>query len=362
MLYAVISDIHANAVALEAVIGDAVSKGVTGFICLGDVVGYGPMPDETVSLVRKTCAVTLAGNHDDAVSGRMDADRFIDLAQDAVERHRESLSGENLAWLKNLPYTYAAENFAAVHGDFTDPGAFEYIDDPDAAKANFAAVARQLLFCGHTHEPGVFLVGGSGNVYRLGPTDFALEEGKRYIVNPGSVGYPRESGGKCLSSYVIYDSFDRAVTFHFVPFTVSSVMQRGRNPRRMKKRTLAAAALVLSAAIGAGVYFLAPRTEVELNVSYDPQLVVKSYTLEVPPGAGELCPALELDWPTDHVILKYVFKTRDSQIASSGESTVKRSCKRGVPVPPGAHSVVISVSKTKKGDDPAVESFKPYFR
>ncbi len=362
MLYAIISDIHANETALRSVIDDAASKGVEMFICLGDVVGYGPAPDETVTLVRETCAVTLAGNHDDAVSGRMDADRFIDLAQDAVERHRESLSSGNLAWLKNLPYVCSDENFTAVHGDFTEPSAFNYIDGAGIAKENFAFTDSQLLFCGHTHEPGVFLVGGSGNVYGLGPTDFMLEEGKRFIVNPGSVGYPREKNGKCVSTYVIFDSEERAVTFHELPFDVSSVMQRGKNPRRMKKRTLSAVALALSAAVSLGVYLFGPKKEVPVKIAYDPALVIKTFTLNVPMGAKQLRPQLALSYSSDHVLFTYVFKTMSGQTIDSQTIRVERSRTKAVPVPPGAFKAEVSISKLNEDASPDVKEFKPHFR
>lgn len=362
MLYAIISDIHANETALKSVIDDAVSKGVEMFICLGDVVGYGPAPEETATLVRETCAVTLAGNHDDAVSGRMDADRFIDLAHDAVERHRESLSAANLEWLKNLPYVCSDENFTAVHGDFTEPSAFNYIDSADAAKENFAFTDSQLLFCGHTHEPGVFLVGGSGNVYKIDPTDFMLEEGKRFIVNPGSVGYPREKDGKCVSTYVIYDSDERAVTFHELPFQVSSVMQRGTNPKRTKKRTIAAIAIAVSALIGLAVYLFGPKKEVPVKVEYDPKLVIRAHDLKIPAGSREFSPNLRLKGSDDPVLLRYVFKNMAQQTIFKSETTVPRSRREFVRIPQDAYSVEVSISKSAPDSDPDVREFKPHFR
>ena len=202
MVYAIISDVHANAIALSAVLEDARRCGAKKLLCLGDVVGYGPEPESTVSTIRARAAFTLAGNHDDAVAGRLDASDFIDLAADAVSRHREALSEENLAWLKSLPYTYNGKSFLCAHGDFTSPRTFEYVSDEQEAAANFAATKAQLMFVGHSHVPGIFLTGASGKVYSLPPTDFTLEDGKRYIVNPGSVGYPRTNGNICESTYV----------------------------------------------------------------------------------------------------------------------------------------------------------------
>jgi predicted phosphodiesterase len=235
MRYAIISDVHGNATALRRVLADAAAQGVEEIVCLGDTLGYGPEPAKALRMVRESCTIVLAGNHDDAVAGRVDAGDFIDLAQDAALRHREELTGEDIDYLKALPYTCRGDGFAAVHGDFTDPKAFNYVDCESVAAGNFAAMSEQLMFVGHTHEPRLALMGSSGTVYMTGPQDFSLEEGKRYIVNPGSVGYPRAADGKCMSSYVIFDSSSRSVFFRFIPFTVDSMLQRGR-PHRLRAR------------------------------------------------------------------------------------------------------------------------------
>ncbi|MBQ6137338.1 MAG: metallophosphoesterase family protein, partial [Kiritimatiellae bacterium] len=219
MRYAVISDLHANEQALRHTLDDIARQGADRIVCLGDVVGYGPLPVETVALARRRCDVVLAGNHDDAVSGRGDASSFINLAGDAVERHRDALSREDRAWLASLPYTCELEGAVAAHGDVADPEKFYYVDSPEDAVANFNATDAQLVFVGHTHEPAIFVVGRSGTALRAPAQDFTIEDHKRYIVNPGSVGYPREAGGECHSSYVIYDSSARTVTFRYLPFS-----------------------------------------------------------------------------------------------------------------------------------------------
>ena len=165
MIYAILSDIHANEIALSAVLNDARRNGAKKIICLGDVVGYGPEPAKTVSIIRRAAAVTLAGNHDDAVSGRRNPTNFIELAADAVQRHREALSPEDLGWLKSLPYVFTGRAFVCAHGDFTEPESFNYITDEAEAAANFAVRPEQLMFVGHSHVPGIFLTGASGKVY-----------------------------------------------------------------------------------------------------------------------------------------------------------------------------------------------------
>ena len=124
MRYAILSDVHANPTALEKVVSDARSCNAEEFVCLGDTVGYGPLPSEAVSAVRSIAHIVLAGNHDAAVSGSVNASDFIDIAGEAALRHRRALSRKELAWLRSLPATANMAGAAFVHGDLTDPKAF----------------------------------------------------------------------------------------------------------------------------------------------------------------------------------------------------------------------------------------------
>ena len=363
MKYAIISDVHANESALRHVLADAAGLGVERVICLGDVVGYGPLPKEALTLVRKSCAVVLAGNHDDAVSGRQGADDFIDLAGDAVKRHRKALSAEELNWLKRLPYDCAIDGALAAHGDFTDPPAFNYIDSEAAAAENFRAVDAQLTFVGHTHLPGIYLIGHSGTVYRLAAQDFTLEDGKRYIVNPGSVGYPRENDGMCLSSYVVYDSTARAVNFRFLPFAVSSVMQRGANPRRRIGIAVAIALGVL--AVGAALF--RPRqpsvereTVVEVvQASEDPALVLSRKQLTLARSMSCVQANLQLDGKSEPADLLIEFKSALGESLLRKSFTVSKSARQPVKIPSGAVSAHFTVLRQKPDGRPSIRSFAP---
>ncbi|MBP5510290.1 MAG: metallophosphoesterase family protein [Kiritimatiellae bacterium] len=216
MRYAIVSDLHANAPAWQNVLNDLAGRGVDRIVCLGDVVGYGPDPVEVLESVYRHVHVTLMGNHDAAVAGIFDPSVFTDRAQAAVVYHRERLSANALAWLRRLPYLHAEGGFHCAHGDFTHPKSFRYLIGEEAALASFRAVSEQLLFVGHTHLAGIHVIGTSGVPHILTPGDFELEAGKRYIVNPGSVGYPRT--GDCRTSYCIYDDQKRSVCFHQLPF------------------------------------------------------------------------------------------------------------------------------------------------
>lgn len=367
MKYAVISDVHANLQALEKVLKDAEAQGAEKLVCLGDIVGYGPLPCETLARVRSAASVVIAGNHDDAVSGRLDAADFIDLAADAVKRHREALSAEDLAWLKSLPYTATFDGASAAHGDFTDPPAFNYMMDTSTVSANLKATRAQLMFVGHTHVPCVHLVGQSGRIYRIDPEDFTLEEGKRYIVNPGSVGYPRESRGQCYSSYVLYDSAERTVQFRLLPFTVASVMQRGANPKGMKRK-LVAVVVLAAALVSAGLAFLlAPahetvvekKTVVEKTVyDDDPALMVTKKTLTLPKDAKTVRAGYKIA-RGDLADLHVVFRAADGTVLQALKFTPKGSANQALKIPANAVFAEFAVRRLKPDGKPSITAFSP---
>ena len=225
MRYAILSDIHANAAALKAVLTDAADMRAERIVCLGDVLGYGPEPVETLELIYRRAHVCLAGNHDDAVAGRYPVEDFTEIAAAAVLRHRAALAQKAIDWLRRLPHScefQSAEGgsedgaFACAHGEFYDPKRFGYVLEPADAMPSWRERTEQLLFVGHTHKPGIFVLGESGVPHALAPMDFSLEPGKRYLVNVGSVGYPRS--GACRSFYCIYDDQSRTVHFRSLPF------------------------------------------------------------------------------------------------------------------------------------------------
>lgn len=372
MRYAVVSDVHANVEALRRVLADAARCGAARVVCLGDVVGYGPQPAEALALVRRAAAVTLAGNHDDAVSGRGSAEAFCGLAADAVARHREALSSADLAWLRALPYVCELDGGArAAHGDFVDPPKFYYVDDAEGAAANFAATDAQLLFVGHTHVPALAVVGDSGQVHLAPPQDFALEPNKRYVVNPGSVGYPREADGACRSSYVLYDSSARTVEFRFLPFSVASVMPRGKAAGR-RRRLLLAGALALSAAALAAALALgtgrraaaeaAIRTQVvEVEKAEDPALVLARRELTLRPGDRKAVANLTLDPGPAELTVEF----RDANgnpVDAPFRRTVRESDRTARKVPAGAVSATFTVRKATRDGAPRIVSFAPAAR
>ena len=359
MIYAIISDVHANAEALGAVLEDAARQGAEKVISLGDTVGYGPMPAATVKLVREHCEVVLAGNHDDAVCGRTGAEGFIDLAGEAVVRHREELPAADLKWLKSLPYVYEGDGFIAAHGDFVEPEKFFYVDDEADARANFDRTDNQLMFVGHTHVPKLCLTGASGAVYVTEAQDFTLEEGKRYIVNPGSVGYPRERGGKCFSSYVLYDSLENTIVFRYLPFSVSTVLQRGGGRKHTRLALwpgLFAAALFT---LALGFFVLRPGEKTKEAVAVvDDHLIVKSVELAVDGGIF-VSANLKLARTSCPLQLSVIFQNNVGAKVAEERLTVRRSSAKKFPVPQGAVKAVFELRKNSADDQPEVVSFRP---
>ena len=369
MKYAIVSDVHANLTALRRVLEHARERGVERVICLGDVVGYGPEPAEALSLVRQTCAACLAGNHDDAVSGRLDAADFIDLAGDAVARHRQALSEADLGWLRSLTYVCSDGTFAATHGDFVDPPKFYYVENEEDARLNFEARPEQLLFVGHTHVSALFVTGHSGKVYRTEVQDFTLESGKRYLVNPGSVGYPREANGICLSSYVIYDSTEGTVNFRTVPFEMSSLLQRGRATRGLPRRLALLLTLVLALGLGGafGYAALARRAadrraaaavaSAAASVQAARPLAVRELALS--PAVEKVSAGFRLEKDSPGANLRLEFFNAAGKLLVKNEKHVSKSNAAFVKTPPGASRAVYSVFVAREGETPRWVEFAP---
>lgn len=230
MRYLVISDIHANLTAFEAVLEDAGKLGDDyEFVwCLGDVVGYGPDPNECVERLRELPHLCLAGNHDWAALGRLDVRTFNMDARKAVTWTRETLTDQNLAWLESLPTTFVLGEFTLAHGSPREP-VWEYILDPLIAALNFQHFETQFCLVGHTHTPVIFKQTGAQNDIQPVPPDYQMEiklNGMRQIINPGSVGQPRDSDPR--AAYAILDAERMTWEFRRIPYDIEAVQERMR--------------------------------------------------------------------------------------------------------------------------------------
>lgn len=216
MKYAILSDVHAFPPALEKTLEDAVRCEAEKILCLGDVVGYGPDAERTIEIVRERVDVTLMGNHDAAVSAVITGAGFSLTALRGVRRHRDETSVGARQWLAALPYTYEEDGFACAHGEFSKPEAFRYVMDPEDALPSWDVRKEPLLFVGHTHKARVMALDGDGAIHDL-PIDGAivLRPDWRYLVNVGSVGYPRNDQD---SMYCLYDADRRIIEFRRLSF------------------------------------------------------------------------------------------------------------------------------------------------
>jgi len=230
----VLTDIHANLTALEAALS-AAEGSWQRMVCLGDVVGYGPDPNEVASLVRELGAVTIRGNHDKAVAELMATDDFNPVAKAAVEWTRSQLSNENMAWLAALPQgPMEAEGVVLVHGAFQDED--EYVFTPAQALEGLLDSTSQVTFFGHTHHQGGFSYQNSElEVLSLHPRlteqrcALRLEPSKRYLLNPGSIGQPRDTDPR--AGFAIADLENGIIEFWRVSYDINSVQQRMRAAR-----------------------------------------------------------------------------------------------------------------------------------
>ena len=220
MRYAIVSDLHGNLQAWNAVFLDLRSIGADCILCLGDVVGYGPHPAEVLQAVHQHVDHTVLGNHDAALCGKLDDDLFNDTAREVLHWTRGQLGAPALKVIGTWPLTLAGEGFRCAHGAFDQPSTFPYLITPEDAESSWRHTSEPLLFVGHTHEPALYVRGASGRPHRIEPQDFELEPGKRYIVNSGSVGSPRD--GDARASYCLYDTDRRAVYWRRVPFDLDA--------------------------------------------------------------------------------------------------------------------------------------------
>ena len=231
MKYAIMSDAHANPLALKTALADARSLGCEKFIFAGDITGYGYDAKTTLDLVRENFDVVLLGNHDSACAGLEPAWEVQMISSYALDREaRDKLSRDDIEWMRTLPLLHTEDGFAVVHGDFAKPKAWNYIDSEEIAELNFRKRKERLMLCGHTHHAMVWEKTGKGVCReRLAerfaravsePESVSVELAQsRYIVNCGSIGYPRSDH---CSSYAIFDSTAANVCVRRLPFDFQS--------------------------------------------------------------------------------------------------------------------------------------------
>ena len=226
MRYAVVSDIHSNLPALEAVLDDAQKIGFDALVCLGDIVGYGPNPNECIELLQQFPHTIIAGNHDWGAIGKADLLIFNRDARLALNWTQGELTPEHREFLSSLPTTLPLnEDVLLSHGSPRKP-VWEYLVESTAAQDNFKDFDFELALVGHTHLPRIFELNSAEKVQLKVPevqSRLSLE-GHRLIVNPGSVGQPRDLNPE--ASYAILDLEKKDIHFCRSPYAVKETQKR----------------------------------------------------------------------------------------------------------------------------------------
>jgi predicted phosphodiesterase len=225
MKFAILSDIHANLEAFQAVLADAKEQKCTHHAFLGDFVGYCADPKACIDIVRAMNAPCVKGNHDEYCASDLPLNGFNDDFAKVVQWTRKQLTEDDRQWLKNLPYARQVENFTIVHSTLERPEQWQYVFDVFAAAASFPHQDTQMCFFGHTHVPVAFT---RDTVVRGGTyTRFKVNPGKQYFINPGAVGQPRDNNPK--AAYVIYDMDEATVELRRSAFDSATTRKKMRD-------------------------------------------------------------------------------------------------------------------------------------
>ena len=230
MRYLIVSDLHANWQALEAVVREAAGA-YDRALCCGDLVGYGADPNPVVDWVRANCAVVVRGNHDKVSTGQEDLEWFNPVARTSALWTLENLTPANIEYIRGLPKgPVLLDGFQVLHGSPFDED--EYVMAAGEASQAFGYLESRLAFFGHTHVQGGFIWNHSRvetiltTSARSRRQEMEVDAECGYLVNPGSVGQPRD--GDPRSAYALYDSGARMVTYCRAPYDVAAAQKKIR--------------------------------------------------------------------------------------------------------------------------------------
>jgi predicted phosphodiesterase len=221
--------------ALQVVLADIKEQRCTHYACLGDVVGYGPNPKECLDIIRSMGMPCVKGNHDEYCSVDQATDGFNPAAAEAVLWTRNQLTEDDKQWLRDLKYVRMVTSFTIVHATLDGPQRWGYVFDKLAAAASFTYQNTAMCFFGHTHVPVAFMRDSMvrGGTY----SKFKTEPGKKYFINVGAVGQPRDGNPK--ASYVVYDVHEGTIEIRRLDYDIPAVQAKIRAaglPERLAER------------------------------------------------------------------------------------------------------------------------------
>lgn len=223
MRYAILSDIHGNLAALRQAIKRIEEKGCDRIICLGDVVGYGPFPNECCEVIQKTADVCLLGNHDAAVAGLMDTEYFNRYAKEAIAWSAQVLSEASRSFIIGLPFTAEENDLLFVHSSPNKPNEWNYVLSLDDAFEQFSTLQQRVCFIGHSHRPEVWISRESGLPEHRSAKHIRIARDARHIINVGSIGQPRDNNPE--SCFGIYDADTGWFDLQRVPYDIAETQK-----------------------------------------------------------------------------------------------------------------------------------------
>ncbi|MFP4522777.1 MAG: metallophosphoesterase family protein [Fibrobacterota bacterium] len=224
MLYILISDIHGNLEALNAVLDDMSNVAPDFTVCLGDIVGYCANPNECAAIVKDKCDVILSGNHDYAALGLLDTAGFNIHAKKAMDWTYSNLSKETTGILKSALLFFENSDFTAVHATPDFPEKWHYLSSLKGARDIFEYFSQKICFVGHTHIPVLISLSSGGEMDIIHSNVNKLDSKSRYIINTGSIGQPRDKDPR--ASYCIYDSDAGTVEIRRVEYDVMGAQKK----------------------------------------------------------------------------------------------------------------------------------------
>ncbi len=224
MKAAIISDIHSNLEALQAVIKDIKKRRIKRIFCLGDVVGYGANPNECIELCMKQANVIVAGNHDWGATEKTDISLFNSVAAEAIRWTQENCDKNHLGKLNKLKLAETVDGILLVHASPQNPQHWNYLFSLEEFKKQFEFFKTQICFVGHSHIPSAVFQDANKYTDFLSDNPFPLIDTRRYIVNIGSVGQPRDLDAR--ASYAIFDGNTKSIEIVRLEYNIPLAQQK----------------------------------------------------------------------------------------------------------------------------------------
>jgi len=219
MSIAIISDIHGNLEALQTVFEYIDSKKIETVYCLGDIVGYGPNPNECVEMIQERCKVILMGNHDYAAIGLANIEYFNEYAKMSTYWTIDILTESNKQFLKKIPFSHQTDDLILVHSSPSNPTHWYYVLSVQDAQIEMQSFEEHICFIGHSHVPVIF---NEQNFYRSTPKK--LKPKSKYIINVGSVGQPRDGNSNCC--FTVFDEKEQYVDFVRLSYDINKTYSK----------------------------------------------------------------------------------------------------------------------------------------